>query len=93
MASTSELLVAGMFLLVNTIVIAIYVLIGGPLFGSIFSWISLQKFAPDSLMNPTMIQWIPSFFFGFLLVLEIVLIVRLAFVVVSKTDYQGNVEW
>lgn len=93
MASTSEMLFAGIFLIVNTVVIGAFALIGGPIFGALTNFISTFPFAADSPLKPTLIQWIPGFFFMFLVVVEIALIIRLGYVVVSKTDYQGEVEW
>jgi Ca2+/Na+ antiporter len=93
MASTSELLSAGIFLVANTLVIAVCSVVGGPIFGSLTSFVSSFSYAANSPLKPQIVQWIPGFFFTLLLILEIVLIIRLAYVVVSKTNYQGEQEW
>jgi hypothetical protein len=93
MASTMELLSAGIFLLVNTMVIGACALIGGPLFGILSGFVSNYEYAANNPLPPSLVQWIPGFFFTMLLIIEIVLIIRLAYVVVSKTDYQGSQEW
>jgi len=93
MASTSELLSAGIFLIVNTMVIAAAVIMGGPVFGFLMDFVSNYNYASNNPLPPSMIQWIPGFFFMMLLVLEIALVIRLGYVVVSKTDYQGETEW
>ena len=93
MASTMELLSAGIFLIVNTMVIGACALIGGPVFGILTGFVSNYNYTANNPLNPAMVQWIPGFFFTMLLVIEIILIVRLAYVVVSKTDYQGAQEW
>lgn len=94
MATTAEMFIAGMYLLINTIFIGIYTLIGGPLFGTLFTYLSVSPpGAATAPISVASLQWIPSFFFTALLILEIVLIIRLGYVVVSKTDYQGETEW
>jgi hypothetical protein len=93
MASTSELLSAGIFVLVNTFALAAFTLMGGPIFGYLTSFSSSYNYTSAPVIPVTVVQWIPGFFFMMLLVLEIVLIIRLAYVVVSKTDYQGETEW
>ena len=94
MASTMELLSAGIFLVVNTMVLGACALIGGPVFGILSKFVSEYSYAPNNPLPPSLIQWIPGFFFTLLIVIEIVLIIRLAYVVVSKTDYQtGGQEW
>jgi hypothetical protein len=93
MASTMELFRGGMFLLVNTIVIGCCILIGGPIFGALTSFISTYALPENQPLRATMIQWIPGFFFTLLIVLEIFLIIRLGYIVVSKTDYGGSTEW
>ena len=93
MASTSELLSAGIFLIVNTIVIGAASLMGGPVFGYLTTFVSKYPYAANNPLPPSLVQWIPGFFFLMLLILELALIIRLAFVVVSKTDYQGETEW
>lgn len=93
MASTRELLSAGAFLVANTIAIMVCSLAGGPVFGILFSFVSNYQYAANNPLPPSLIQWIPGFFFLLLLLIEIALLVRLAFVVTSKTDYQGEQEW
>lgn len=93
MARSSEMLSAGIFLLVNTLVIFAFNLIGGPLFGGLFEFLSISDLPPNPAITFASLQWIPSFFFLSLIVLEIVLIIRVAGVVVSKVNYQGETEW
>lgn len=93
MASTSEMLFAGLFLVVNTVVIGTFILLGGPVFGFLSDYVSNYNYAAGNPLSPTLVQWIPGFFFTMLIIIELALIIRLAYVVVSKTDYQGEVEW
>lgn len=93
MATTSELSSGGIFLVANTIVIAVCSVVGGPIFGTLIKFVSTYSYAADNPLKPELVQWIPGFFFTLLLILEIVLIVRLAYIVVSKTSYQGEQEW
>jgi hypothetical protein len=93
MASTSEMLRAGLFLLVNTMVIGACLIVGGPLFGALSTFVSNFHYAENTPLPPTLVQWIPGFFFTMLLVLELFLVIRLAYVVISKTDYQGGTEF
>jgi hypothetical protein len=93
MATTSELLHAGVFLIANTLAIAVCVVAGGPIFGVLTNFVSTFSYAPNNPLSPSLVQWIPGFFFGMLLILELVLIIRLGYVVVNKVDYQGEVEW
>jgi hypothetical protein len=92
MASTMEMLRAGVFLVGNTIAIGVFTLAGGPIFGYLSSYVSSFTYAVNNPISPTLVQWIPGFFFLMLLVIEITLIIRLAYVVVSKTD-SGDTEW
>jgi|WetSurMetagenome_2_1015567.scaffolds.fasta_scaffold510583_2 hypothetical protein len=93
MATTHELLQAGVFLVANTIAIAVCVVAGGPIFGILTNYVSTFSYAANNPLSPTLVQWIPGFFFGMLLILEIILIIRLGYVVVSATDYTGETEW
>jgi hypothetical protein len=93
MATTYELLQAGVFLVANTIAIAVCVIAGGPIFGILTNYVSTFNYAANNPLSPTLVQWIPGFFFGMLLILEIILIIRLGYVVVNKTDYPGETEW
>jgi hypothetical protein len=93
MASTRELLQAGIFLAANTMVVAIFIVAGGPIFGSLSSFVSGYSYAANNPLKPELVQWIPGFFFTLLLIVEILLIIRLAYVLVSKTDYSGEQEW
>lgn len=93
MASTSELLKAGIFLLVNTLAIGAFTLMGGPVFGFLMDFVSNYSYAANNPLPPSLVQWIPGFFYLMLLIVELALIIRLAFVVVSKTDYTGETEW
>jgi hypothetical protein len=93
MASTHQLLSAGILLVINTIAIATYSLAGGPIFGSLTNFLSTYAYPANNPLSPSLVQWIPGFFYGMLLLIEIILIVRLGYVVVSKTDYQGETEW
>jgi hypothetical protein len=88
MATFAEKLDAGLFLLTNTIVIIISALFGGAIITALFNWVGVQ-----GITNPTvkdMAIWaqpIGLYFFGFLIILEFVLIVRLYFVSISTIDY------
>jgi uncharacterized membrane protein len=93
MATSAEMLLAGVFLLVNTVVIGLFDLIGGPLFGNLYTFLSNANVPASSGISPSILQWIPGFFFMSLIILEIILILRIAFVVISKTNYQGEQEW
>lgn len=94
MASTMELLRGGVYLIGNTLAIAVAILAGGPIFGSLTSFLSTYSYAPNNPLPATLVQWIPGFFFIFMIILEIVLIIRLAYILVNKTDYQtGGAEW
>lgn len=93
MAKNSDMLLAGIFLITNTLVIFIYDLIGGPLFGSVFNVFSIVDLPQNPNLTFTSIQWIPSFFFLSLIIIELVLIIRLAAVVVSRVNYQGETEF
>jgi hypothetical protein len=94
MATTAEMFIAGMFLLVNTIFIGIYTLVGGPLFGTLFTYLSVNPpSGATGAISVASLQWVPGFFFTALLILEVVFVIRLGYVVVSKTDYQGETEW
>jgi hypothetical protein len=93
MATSGDMLLAGIFLLVNTVVIGLYDLIGGPLFANLYSFLSKANVPASSGISPSIVQWVPGFFFMSLLILEIVLVIRLGYVVVSRTNYQGETEW
>jgi hypothetical protein len=88
MALFSEKLEAGLFLLTNTFIIIISALFGGAIMTSLFNWVGAQGITEPTVKGmATWAQPIPMYFFGFLILLEFVLIVRLYFVAVSSIDY------
>lgn len=89
MASGVRMLVAGISLVTNTVVLLLFTFAGGAVFGPVFSWLSLQP--KVGVINPAIVQWFPAFFYGFLLVLEIVLIFNLYMQTVASRTYQT--EW
>lgn len=91
MASFTESIRGGVFLVINTIVIAIFTLIGGPLWGYLSKYISDFDFSKSPL-DPSMVQSVPGTFFGLLLILEIVLVVNLFYRLFVKTSYATGEE-
>lgn len=89
MASGVRMLVAGIMLVTNTIVMLLFALAGGAVFGPIYSWLSTQP--KTGVINPAIVQWFPAAFYGFLIVLEIVLIFNLYMQVVASRTYSQ--EW
>jgi hypothetical protein len=87
MASGVRMLVAGIMLVTNTIILMMFALSGGAIFGPIYSWFSQQQMT-NPVIKPWIVQWFPGLFFGFLLVLEIILIFTLWLQVASvQTRY------
>jgi hypothetical protein len=73
MASGIRMLLAGLSLIANTIVIMLFALAGGAVFGPIYAWYSINAKAGGAI--PTnLVQWFPGMFFGLLILLEIILI-------------------
>jgi len=89
MASGVRMLVAGIMLVTNTIILLLFALAGGAVFGPIYSWLSIQP--KVGVINPAIVQWFPAAFYGFLLILEIVLIFNLYMQTVASRTYQT--EW
>jgi len=90
MASGVRMLVAGISLVTNTVILLLFTFAGGAVFGPIYSWLSLQP-KTGWIINPAIVQWFPSFFYGFLLVLELVLLFNLYMQVVASRTY--STEW
>lgn len=89
MASGIRMLTAGLALITNTIIIMLFALAGGAVFGPIYSWLSQQDMGSHPVVSANLVQWFPGVFFGMLLVLEIVLIyVVYQTAVVSRTYYR-----
>ena len=86
MASGVRMLVAGIMLVTNTIILMLFAFGMGAVFGRVYSWLSMQPKAGP--LNPAIVQWFPSVFYGFLLVLELVLIFNLYLQIVAVTTYQ-----
>jgi hypothetical protein len=87
MASGIRMLVAGIMVVTNTIILLLFAFAGGATFGPIFSWLSQQKMA-NPVINPAIVQWFPSVFYGFLIVLECVLIFNMYMQVIAVRSYQ-----
>jgi len=87
MASGIRMLVAGIMVVTNTIILMMFALAGGAIFSPIFSWLSQQKMA-NPVINPAIVQWFPAVFYGFLIVLELVLIFNLYMQTVAVRTYQ-----
>ena len=85
MASGIRMLVAGIMVVTNTIILLLFAFAGNAVFGPVFSWLSLQKMA-NPVINPSIVQWFPGVFNGFLIVLELVLIFNLYMQTVARVD-------
>jgi hypothetical protein len=86
MASGVRMLVAGLSLIANTIVIMMFALAGGAVFGPIYAWYSLNTKTGGPI--PTnLVQWFPGVFFGLLILLELVLIYVTYQAAIVSTQY------
>jgi len=73
MASGIRMLLAGLSLIANTIVIMLFALAGGSVFGPVYAWYSVNAKGGGPI--PTnLVQWFPGVFFGLLILLELILI-------------------
>ena len=88
MAIFADKLEAGLFLLTNTIIIIISALFGGAILTSLFNWVGIQGITDPTVKSMAIwAQPIGLYFFGFLILLEFALIVRLYFIAISTLDY------
>jgi hypothetical protein len=86
MASGVRMLVAGIMVVTNTIILLLFAFAGGAVFGPVYSWLSLQKMTNPTI-NPAIVQWFPAVFYGFLIVLEFVLIFNLYMQTIAVRSY------
>ena len=89
MASTVEKFLVGLALIVNTFVILVMYFVSNTILGPVFNFAG-NFFANNQVyFAMTDISYIPSFIFGLLLVLEIVLVIGGA-MVLGRRDYAGD---
>lgn len=87
MASGIRMLLAGLSLIANTIVLMLFALAGGAVFGPIYAWYSLNTKVGGAI--PTnLIQWIPGVFYGLLILLELVLLYVTYQTAIISSQYQ-----
>lgn len=87
MASGIRMLVAGIMVVTNTIILLLFAFAGNATFSPVFSWLSLQKIS-NPVINPSIVQWFPGVFNGFLIVLEFVLLFNLYMQTIAVRTYQ-----
>jgi hypothetical protein len=87
MASTSQMLFAGLSLAVNTIVLIMMAIAGGAIFQPLLKWYYSYQYTSAPPINPGMVTWIFPVFFGMLLVIEIVLIIVCYQMAITQVDY------
>ena len=88
MVSFADKLEAGLFLLTNTFVIIISALFGGAILTGLFNWVGIQGITvPTVKAMAVWAQPIGLYYFGFLILLEFALIVRIYLISVSSIDY------
>ena len=90
MASTAEMFLAGMALLINTLLLLVFYFVFNTVLGPIYNFAG-QFFAQNTpvAVNMAEISYIPSAIFGLLLATEVVFII--AFVaVLGRREYVGD---
>ena len=88
MATFSDKLEAGLFLLTNTFIIILSALFGGAIITSLFNWVGIQGITDPTVKSMAIwAQPIGLYFFGFLILLEFAIIVRIYLISISSIDY------
>lgn len=91
MATTVEVMAAGLILLVNTFAIIVSFFVGNAILGPILKVVSVFPIHPTLQSSMQEISYIPGSFFGLLLVFEVLSIVGFVYVLgrrqVTPYDY------
>lgn len=87
MASTLRILAAGLSLAGNTLALIVFAFAGGAVFTRITLWYSSFHYEKPPVIDPAIMQWVFPSFFGFLLILEVILIWATFHTIFSRKTY------
>jgi hypothetical protein len=88
MASSAQVLAAGIAFIGCTFTLIVSAYLGDMIFHPIFSWMNSFQYSSAPPLDPGMMSWIPRLYFGLLILMWLALLFALASMAMNKVTYQ-----
>jgi hypothetical protein len=87
MATSQQIILAGIAWLVNTVALIVMAYIGDKVFTPIFLWLNSFQYSTAPPLDPGMLNWVPHLFFGLLVVCWLALGVAVVILILNRQTY------
>lgn len=91
MATTSQMILAGIALLMDTVVLIYSAFIGDKIFQPIYKWYYSFQYSSPPPIDPGIITWVPAVYYGMLLAMWFALVFAMYVMVANKAVYQWGI--
>ena len=90
MATSAQMLLAGIAFIVDTVVLIVSAIFGDAVFKPLLIWYYSFQYSSPPVIDPGIVTWMPVIYFGMLIIIWFTLLLSMYLMVVRDVTYPGG---